>query len=106
MIINVLLMSINIVTLSRRNTRLSNGLDERKRGFRTIKTQTQRLAQQQRLARILNICLLQVEPFNPYKSSDLFVERRQIVQTQTRRHSAASRQDLHCLLAEYSITFE
>ena len=77
-------------TLSRRNTRLSNGLDERKRDFRTSKTQTQRLAQQQRLARILNICLLKIEPFNPYKPSDLFVERRQIVQIQTRRHSAAS----------------
>ena len=95
-----------MVTLSRRNTRLSNGLDERKWSFRAIKTHSQRLAQQQRLARVLNICLLHVEPFNPYKPSDLFVERRQIVQTQTRRHFSASKQDPHCLLAEYSIKFE
>ena len=57
------LMSINIVTLSRRYIRLSNGLDVRKRSFGTSKTQTQNLAQQHRLAGILNItcnkcCLL------------------------------------------------
>ena len=55
---------------------------------------------------IRGICHM-ITVVNPFKPSILFVGHRQTVQAQIRRHrmchSVTSDQDLHCLLAEYSI---